>query len=183
MRLTGNDIVRMRDLGRLHIDPFDEAQVGPNSYDLRLGPKLKMYTGLYLDTRKKNDTVEIEIPPEGFVLWPGVGYLGSTVESCGSDEFVCDINGRSSIGRCFLLVHCTAGDGDLGFGPPPESEEWTLELVVVSRLPVVVYAGDRIAQAKFYSTSDDRGRQYKGRYAGQKGPTPTRAYEDFLSGE
>jgi dCTP deaminase len=42
-RLTGPEIVRQIGLGNIVIRPFNPAHVNPNSYDLCLGPKLKMY--------------------------------------------------------------------------------------------------------------------------------------------
>ncbi len=173
MILTGREILRMRAEGRLTINPFDESSIGPNSCDLTLGDRLLVYTGLSLDPRRDNPTEELVIPPEGRLLQPGVGYLASTVESAGSSEFVCHVDGKSSLGRLFLQVHCTAGRGDLGYCAP-----WTLELVVVSRLSVRIFAGMKIAQASFHAVQGDRSIQYRGRYARQQGPTACRMYLD-----
>jgi dCTP deaminase len=35
--LSGQEIIKRRAAGEIHIEPFDESQVNPNSYDVRLG--------------------------------------------------------------------------------------------------------------------------------------------------
>lgn len=42
--LTGDEIMRQVSAGRITIDPFDEMQVNPASYDLRLGSKVAVYS-------------------------------------------------------------------------------------------------------------------------------------------
>ena len=175
MILTGDEIVRMRAEGRVVVEPFVPEHVGANSVDLRLADELLQYTGLTLDMKADNPTEAVRIPPGGLVLEPGRLYLGSTVEKCGSDEFVCEVDGRSSVGRLGISVHCTACRGDLFF-----SDRWTLEINVVK--PVRVYANVRIAQATFFATLGERGRRYQGKYKGQTGATASRMWRDFQEG-
>jgi dCTP deaminase len=160
--LTGDHIVAMRNADKLTCSP-DDSLVGPNSIDLHLGAKLKVYEKGALSTRTKKKTREITIGPKGYLLKKGEGYLAQTVEPAGSAEFVCYVDGRSSVGRLFLLVHCTAGRGDLGWSCGEDPEVWTLELVPLVR-DVRVFAGDRICQATFHTTVGKRTRQYQGRY-------------------
>ena len=61
----GSDIV---------IDPFDEAQLNPNSYNLTLHDELLTYEEVVLDMAEPNRTRRIKIPPQGLVLDP---FLGS----------------------------------------------------------------------------------------------------------
>lgn len=56
------------------------------------------------------------------------------------------IEGRSTLGRCGLNVHATAGFGDYGF-----NANFTLELS--SHLPIILRPGDEIAQVSFVEVS------------------------------
>lgn len=176
MILTGSEIIRHVEEGRIHINPFQEQRIGPNSYDLTLGDTLVTYQDRILDMRSPAVTKTIRIPDEGFVLQPGEVYLGSTVEECGSDHFVCCLEGRSSVGRLGIQIHLTAGFGDLGF-----KSRWTLEIVVTK--PVRIYAGVRICQAFFTRVCGAVGSRYKGKYATQTEPTPSGMWQDFIHKE
>jgi dCTP deaminase len=145
-KLTDRDILTYVKSGHIKINPFDLKALGTNSYDVHLADTLLTYViepdeaGVRtLDCRKSNTTIEHNIGPEGFVLRPGVLYLASTVEYTESREHVPHINGKSSLGRLGLMVHITAGTGDVGF-----CGHWTLELAVIE--PLRVYAGMPVAQ-------------------------------------
>lgn len=102
----GNDIV---------ITPYSEKQLNPNSYNLRLHEELLVYTELPLDMKKPNPAEKLVIPESGLLLKPGILYLGRTLESTETHNLVPMLEGRSSIGRLGMLVHVTAGFGDVGF--------------------------------------------------------------------
>ena len=79
MILSGNEI--RRQLGtNIVIDPFDERQLNPNSYNLTLHDELLTYEELVLDMRKPSRVRRIRIPEEGLVLNPSQIYLARTVE-------------------------------------------------------------------------------------------------------
>ncbi|WP_328955076.1 dCTP deaminase domain-containing protein [Kitasatospora purpeofusca] len=169
--LTGPEIVRERDLGRLRIDPFNPAQVNPNSYNLTLGPTLAFYTSPVLDTRAANAYEEVEIPPNGIVLQPDRIYLGASVEVVGSDFHVPMMGSRSGSARLGAYSHVTAGlidQGSLG--------QLTHQLRVVQ--PLRVYAGDSLAQVMFFSTVG-QAQLYDGKYQGSRGPMPSQIHRDF----
>ena len=67
--LSGTKIKESIKSGAIVIDPFNEDQLNPNSYDLQLADKLIVYdlseTG-YLDPKKENKTEELIIPLELF---------------------------------------------------------------------------------------------------------------------
>src|SRR5690348_14389847 len=90
------------------IDPFDERNLNPNSYNLTLHDELMVYEEVVLDMRSANRIRRLAIPPEGFVLSPNQLYLGRTVERTETHNLVPMIEGRSSIGRLGLFVHVTA---------------------------------------------------------------------------
>jgi len=144
------------------IAPFNEDQVNPNSYNLRLDDTLKVYTGDYLDPKKENEFKTIKIPEEGLLLQPGELYIGSTIEYTESHGLVPCLSGRSSIGRLGINVHATAGFGDIGF-----CGTWTLEIFVVK--PVMVYPKMKICQIYFEEVQGEY-ENYKGKYFKQNGP-------------
>ena len=115
MILTGHEIRHQVELGNIVIEDFNEAQLGPNSYNLRLGDELLVYKEAILDPRKDMKTAVVKIPEEGLVLMPGGLYLAKTKEYTETHGFVPQVVGRSSIGRLGLWIHVTAGFGDLGF--------------------------------------------------------------------
>jgi dCTP deaminase len=169
--LTGPEIARQRKFGRLSIDPFDPGQLNPNSYDVCLGDTLVTYLPGVLDVRAKNPTEERAIPAAGLVLFPGTLYLGSTVETVGSDHFVGLLEGKSSLGRLGLTSHVTAGFIDTGF-----LGQVTCELSVVQ--PLRVYPGMRIGQICFLRP-EGAIRLYAGKYQSQKGPVASRSHRDY----
>jgi dCTP deaminase len=142
MVLSGLEIKRR--LGsQIVIDPFDDARLNPNSYNLTLHNELLVYEESTLDMREANCVRRLSIPPEGFELSPGRLYLGRTVERTETHGLVPMIEGRSSIGRLGLFVHVTAGFGDIGF-----CGYWTLEMFAVQ--PIRIYAGVAICQIFYH---------------------------------
>ena len=142
MILSGNEI--REQLGtNIVIDPFDPANLNPNSYNLTLHHELMTYEEVVLDMRKSNRVRRLEIPADGLVLSPNQLYLGRTVERSETHNLVPMIEGRSSIGRLGLFVHVTAGFGDVGF-----CGFWTLEMFAVQ--PVRIYAGVPICQIFYH---------------------------------
>jgi dCTP deaminase len=170
--LVDRDIIFQMTQGNIVIDPFDRACLGTNSYDVHLSNELRVYekkfTDLYkeipLDVYEERGTTLIEIPQEGHVLQPGIGYLASTIEYTETREHLPIINGKSSLGRLFLSIHATAGTGDVGF-----KGHWTLELSVIQ--PLRIYAGMRIAQLLYFGTQStpliSYDRKYGAKYGGR----------------
>ena len=181
-KLTGLEILKQVKLGRIEIDPFDENRLNPNSYNMRLAPELKVYkcnatdpeTGapcIILDSKKKNEVERIAIPDGGFILQPGILYLGRTIERTHTKNYIPLIDGRSSGGRLGMTIHATAGFGDIGF-----NGTWTLEIFVIH--PVIVYPYMEVAQVSFEEPIGDTRYQYRGRYFGQIDVTESRSFED-----
>jgi dCTP deaminase len=171
MILTGTEIARQHELGRIHIDPFDERQLNPNSYNFRLGPLLKTYTPEVLDVARPNAVAETVLPEDGMVLSPDRIYLGHTVETMGSDHYVPIIRARSGIARLGLFVHVTADLIDIG-----SVNEWTLQLHAVQ--PVRVYPGLLIGQVTFWEKAGEV-TLYAGKYQGSRGPAESQIHRDF----
>jgi dCTP deaminase len=148
MILTDQQILEEIGKGTIRIEPFDPACLGTNSYDVHLGKYLATYRDRVLDARKHNPIDVFEIPEEGFVLMPGVLYLGVTLEYTESHAHVPFLEGKSSVGRLGIDIHATAGKGDVGF-----CNTWTLEISVSQ--PVRIYAGMPIGQLIYFEVSGD----------------------------
>jgi len=198
MILTGSEIEKEVKAGKIIIDPFDPECLGPNSYDIALGPNIKLYELAPPDSLIRQRTImstdgkpiqavvpsvidpsdpnhpifDVVMPESGLILWPDKLYLAHTVEAFGSDHFVPRITGRSSFGRYGVNVHCTAGFGDLGY-----KSQWTLEITVMQ--PILLRPGMRIAQAYFYEVKGEKTKLYRGKYLNAKGVIESRAYEEI----
>jgi dCTP deaminase (EC 3.5.4.13) len=131
--------------GEIIIEPYDERCLGTNSYDVHLSKHLAIYKDNVLDAKKHNQIEPIIIPEEGYVLYPGMLYLGVTAEYTETHRAVPFLEGKSSTGRLGINIHATAGKGDVGF-----CNTWTLEISVVQ--PVRIYAGMPIGQLIYFET-------------------------------
>lgn len=174
MILSGLEILRQ--LGHdIVIDPFNEAQLNPNSYNLTLHDELMTYEELVLDMRRANRVRRITIPTEGLVLNPQQLYLGRTVERTETRNLVPMIEGRSSIGRLGLFVHVTAGFGDVGF-----CGYWTLEMFAVQ--PVRIYAGVSICQIFYHQLRGDFTEYCSDKYQHNRDIQPSLLFKELSPG-
>lgn len=171
MILSGLEIIEQVKKRKIIIDPFDSSQINPNSYNFRLGERIKIYDEKILDPRKINRFKEIRIPKEGLLLQPDILYLGHILETIGSNHFVPIIKGRSSVGRLGLFIVITADLIDLG-----AIGKWTLQLHAIQ--PVKIYAGMQIGQMTFWKIKGKRS-LYKGKYQGATGPGESQAWRDM----
>ncbi len=153
------------------IEPFDEKNINPNSYNLTLHNELMVYEELVLDMAKPNRVRRIEIPEEGITLNPHQLYLGRTIEKTTTHNLVPQIEGRSSVGRLGLFVHVTAGFGDVGF-----SGHWTLEMFAVQ--PIRIYPGIPICQI-FYHELTGEFTEYTSKYQHNRDIQPSLLYQEL----
>jgi dCTP deaminase len=194
----GNDYARRvllsdRDLraeiaaGRLGIDPFDDTLVQPSSVDVRLDSLFRVFNNTrytHIDPAEQQDELTSLVEPadgEPFVLHPGEFVLGSTLELCTLPEDLAGrLEGKSSLGRLGLLTHSTAGFIDPGF-----SGHITLELSNVANLPITLWPGMKIGQLCILRLTSPAEHPYGSaragsKYQGQRGPTPSRSYQNFI---
>lgn len=171
MILSGKEI-RRRLGGDIEITPFNERQLGPNSYNLRLHNELVQYVNPVLDMRIKNETKSLTIPPEGMILQPHTLYLGRTVEYTRTNALVPMIEGRSSIGRLGLFIHITAGFGDVGF-----AGYWTLEMFCIQ--PIKLYPEVEICQIFYHTIEGDFVPYASKKYQHNTGIQASMLYKDF----
>jgi dCTP deaminase len=171
MILSGKEIRRR--LGKeIIIDPFNSAQLGPNSYNLRLHNELLVYKDPILDMKKQHEVTSIIIPQEGLVLEPGILYLGRTMEYTATEHYVPMLEGRSSIGRLGLFIHITAGFGDVGF-----KGYWTLEISCIH--PIRIYPHVEICQIFYHTIEGDYELYKSNKYQNNRGIQPSMLYKDF----
>lgn len=172
MILSGIKIAEEVKNGDINISPFSLGFMNPNSYNYRLSPKLLVPKSDILDPYEKQEYEEIIIPDEGYVLHPQKLYLGSTYESIGSNKYVTQLIGRSSVGRLGLFLQITAPIGHVGC-----DGHWTLELKCVQ--PLRIYPKMRIGQVTFWVIDGDTSINYKeGRYGNQKGAIPSMFFQE-----
>lgn len=173
MILSGKEIKNRMAKGDIIIRPFDEKQLNPNSYNLKLHNELIVYDEPVLDMAKDNAYHIIKIPKEGLVLEPGKLYLGRTVEFTETQNLVPMLEGRSSIGRLGIYIHVTAGFGDVGFAGC-----WTLEIQCVQ--PVRIYPFVDICQIYYHTIEGEyEGYSSKGKYQGATGIQTSQIWKEF----
>mgnify|MGYP001819211611 FL=1 len=174
--------------GRIVVEPFDESLIQPSSIDVRISNLFRVFRNhtrgvidVKLDMVDLTELIEIpEASEEPFILHPGEFVLGSTLERIGvPGDLVGRVEGKSSLGRLGLLIHSTAGFIDAGF-----DGHITLELANVASLPITLYPGMKIGQVSFMQMTTPADRPYGSgasgsKYQGQRGPTPSRYFENF----
>ncbi len=149
------------------LEPFDAKRLQPASYDIRLGNTFIIndpHTTSFIDPVKgvypNTHSVEVEDGGE-FVLHPGVSILGYSKEYFGSERYLIEVNGKSSLARIGLLVHNSAG-----LVNPGHFLNIALELCNLNNVPIILRPGMEIAQLTFSPLSSEAKTDYKekGRY-------------------
>lgn len=171
MILTGKEIEKRVNSKEIIVSPFLKENVNPNSYNFRLGRKLKVYKNDLIDPAKENPIDEITLGDDGLLLQPRTLYLAETIEIMGSEHFVPTYAARSSVARMGMFINLSAPLGDIGF-----VGKWTIQLFCIH--PVKVYYGMDIGQMMFWHTSGEV-ELYDGKYQNADGPIESRIHMDF----
>jgi dCTP deaminase len=171
---------------RVVLDPFDAEMIQPSSVDVRLDRYFRVFENHrypHIDPAEDQPDLTRPVEPTGedpFILHPGEFVLGSSYEVITlPDDLAARLEGKSSLGRLGLLTHSTAGFIDPGF-----SGHVTLELSNVATLPIKLWPGMKIGQLCFFQLSSPSEHpygspRYGSRYQGQRGPTPSRSFQQF----
>lgn len=199
--LTGAKIRSEVEAGNISISNFNENQLNPNSYNLRIGDKIATiaptrYEHYYgapdpnpdgsvnmvaikrmrpvweLDIKKPIELEVKNIPEEGIVLQPHQLYLIATEEIICCGNYVPIITGRSSMGRMGIEVHREAGFGDIGYNGC-----FTLQMDVA--LPTRIYPHAEMAQVYFITPSGPIEQRYAGKYQGSTEIAGSKSHLDF----
>ena len=188
MVLSDRAIRRLIEACRIGIAPYDPALMQPSSLDVRVDRLFRVFRNSrypFIDVKAEQEelTELVEVADEEpFILHPGEFVLGSTLERVTlPDDLVARLEGKSSLGRLGLLIHSTAGFIDPGF-----DGHVTLELSNVANLPITIYPGMKIGQLSFVQMSEPAETPYGSgalgsKYQGQRGPTPSRYWQNFES--
>ncbi len=181
MLLSTPDLRAALTAGLIDVDPHDPGLLQPASIDLRLDRQFRTFnnhTATHIDPLDPDPeltTLHTVTDAGVFVLHPGEFVLASTLEVVTlSTGHAGRFEGKSSLGRCGLLTHSTAGFIDPGF-----SGHITLELSNVANLPITLHPGMRIGQMCVFWCSSPADHPYGhptygSRYQHQRGPTPAR---------
>jgi dCTP deaminase len=186
MILSDHSIRDEVEAGRIVIEPFDDRCVQPSSVDLHVDRYFRVFRNhsqrvidVKEDQEELTELVEM-VGEDALILHPGEFVLGSTLERVAlPDDLVGRLEGKSSLGRLGLLIHSTAGFVDAGW-----DGHLTLELSNVANLPITVYPGMKIGQISFIKMTTAADHPYGSRdlgskYQHQRGPTPSRYFENF----
>jgi len=169
MFLSDRDIKKAITKGDITIHGFDDDRLQPASYDILLGNKFVVndeYETQYIDPVKRiyAKTHEILLKDDDiFVLHPGVSVLGISSDFFGSDKYLIQLGGKSSLARIGLSVHNTAG-----LINPGDYLNIALELSNFNNVPIILRPKMRIGQLTFSTLSSSTRKNYKetGRFFG-----------------
>lgn len=143
MILAKPEILRQIHDGRIRIEPYDEAAVGPASIDLTLDNKLRVFNADQHITRADIDyktLAELMDITDGYLLEPGELVLGITKERITLPGDVCGwLNSRSRFARIGLMSHIAAP-----FLAPGISNRQILEIYNAGRNKIRLTPGMRI---------------------------------------
>jgi dCTP deaminase len=179
MFLSDVDIEKGVAAGDIVIEQFDRKRLQPASYDIRLGTKFifnNNYLSGFIDPVKKiySESTEVVIEKgKTFILHPGVSVLATSEDFFGSDKYLIQLSGKSSLARIGLIVHNTAG-----LINPGHFLNITLELYNLNSVPIILRPGMDIAQLLFAQLSSppkhsypEQGRYNKDNWKGYVPPT------------
>jgi len=168
MFLSDVDIIKAVNAKEITLTPFDKKRLQPASYDILLGNTFVLndaYTTAIIDPVEKiyAKTREIKVKDGAeFILRPGISVLGSSKDFFGSDNYLIQLSGKSSLARIGLMIHNTAGIVN-----PGHFLHITLEITNQNNIPIVLRPGMKIAQITFSMLSSPPSQNYRktGRFA------------------
>jgi len=158
--LNTEKIMFYKNIGFIVIEPFNEAQLNTNSYDVRLGewicrqnisePIDGWQTHKVIKYNSKSGTKEMWQEPikqnNSIRILPGETILAHTQEVIGGRETITtEMRAKSTTARYGLSVCKCAGLGDIGF-----ISKWTMEMTNHSNFILDIPIGEPIAQILFH---------------------------------
>ncbi len=161
MYLSDFDIKKAVENGDITLSDFDIKRLQPVSYDILLGNNFfltETHRDGHIDPHNKKfpKAREIHIKDrEKFVIHPGVSVLAWSRDYFGSDKYLIQLSGKSSLARIGLIVHNTAGIVN-----PGDYLNITLELYNLNSIPIILRPGMEIAQLTFSKISTEPRKAY-----------------------
>jgi dCTP deaminase len=187
---SDHDIIQALKRGEFDLAPLGMDQIQPCSVDVRLARTFtvwRQHAGGDIDPARNSTglTTTMTVPgdQDSFPIQPGQFMLGSTMEriTMRAPNVAARIEGKSSLGRLGLLVHCSAGWIDPGF-----EGHLTLELSNINRHAIRLRPGMKIAQICFFQCTSDADRLYGhpdlgSHYQGQGHAVTSKSFQGFTS--
>jgi dCTP deaminase len=167
MILTRDVILKEIAAGRIVIEPFAPAQVGPASIDLHLGDEIRVWGGGpdVVDVTEDADyraITRVQKLDGRYVLKPGETIHAITRERITLPGDVAGwLEGRSRYARLGLMIHVTSG-----FVAPGVASRQVLEMANVAARPLAIHPGVSVCQIVLQRC--DGSATYAGRFARQE---------------
>jgi len=164
--IVGSELRKLIDNGTICIDPFDPAQVGPGSVDIRLSNRFIGYKRVReifhvtdgADFREITEEISVD---NYYLLLPHESVLALTHERITLPDHICGrLEGRSRFARLGLFVHIAAS-----FMHPGINNHQVLEMYNASPIPLAIHPGAHICQFIFEFTHGTA--HYHGRFTDQ----------------
>ncbi len=157
--------------GKIKIFPeFNLANIRPAGIRLHLGSELLIPNAgqtVDLDANRDVKFDRISISESDFTIKPGQFILGSTLEKFQVPRnIVCHVEGRSTVARIGLALHCTSGIIDGNF---EEARTIVLEMKNQGPFDIILRRGLALAMLSFTQLSTDIEQKTQRQYAGQDG--------------
>lgn len=185
MSLCDNQINRELGYGDLEIKRDEgDVSIEPSSVDLHLGEEYGWYSKKDMPIKVNREETYPEYHTDTAIegghiyVQPGEFLLAHTQEVVNLPDYLVGyLQGRSSVGRLSLFVE-NAGLVDAGF-----HGDLTLELFNSGKNTIALKPGMRICQMTIHEHDESPNVAYSkhngNKYQGQRGPTPSKLYEDF----
>jgi dCTP deaminase len=174
MMFSDRTIKDFLDAGKIRIFPeFDLVNIRPAGIRLHLGNELlipQKRQQIDLDGNEEGCFTRKAISPEGFILRPNEFVLGSTYERFQVPRnVVCHVDGRSTIARIGLAIHCTSGVIDGNF---EEARSIVLEIKNQGPFDIVLRFKMALVMLSFDQLTTDIEQSAQKQYQGQEGVVP-----------
>ncbi|MDQ0173376.1 dCTP deaminase [Paenibacillus tundrae] len=155
MILADVDIMKLIENDNLRISPFDIQNLRPNGVRVHISNEIITYDrNQTIDMSKPEKlryTTNIIDPVAGFILSPNEFILMSTLETIKTPrDIVGYLEGRSTIARLGLSIHCTSGIIDNLYEEP---RSIILEIKNNGPLSIKLYPGLPIGMMLFHQLS------------------------------
>jgi dCTP deaminase len=174
MLLSDASIKERIENGNIKIFPeFSMTDIRPAGIRLHLGAEILIpHKGQRVDFEKGDDLLfeKISLRNQDYILKPGQFILAGTYESFQVPRsIVCHLEGRSTVARVGLAIHCTSGIIDGNFD---EARSIVLEIKNQGPFEIVLRYKTALAMLSFSQLTTDIEQNTQKQYRGQEGVSP-----------
>lgn len=154
---SDQDIMKLINDKSLLVLPFKRENLRPNGIRVHMSNQIMVpIVGSEIDLKYPEDVpyTKVDIDEEtGYVFKPNSFILASTIESFKMPRNVVGmLDGRSTIARLGITIHCTSGIIDNMFS---EKRTIVLEMFNMSPFNIKIYPGLPIGMVSFYELTSD----------------------------